>query len=182
MAVPLSGRTRYPAILAGCFASFAVLSGVKLASAEELHADLTFQFVCERQSREEIEGDIEVFLKGQAFKVLNLADVQHRHGYNFLETHMMALDDAGRLVEIVSVPTRKGRRYAFVLNTRPPTNHSVAFEEEALRFASDKLGCESRQIARHENGPEKQPFFDHEVRRFENLFEEAERLNGERRL
>ncbi|WP_156952106.1 hypothetical protein [Bradyrhizobium sp. WSM1743] len=146
-----------------------------------LHADMTFLFVCERQPRAEVERQSEAFLKQNGFRVLNLADVQHRHGFRFMESHLVALDRDQRMVEIMSVPSGK-ELYSFALYSMPPTEHSTAFEGDALRLASGALGCENRQIDRHENGPERRPFFESEIRRVERLFEQADRLNGERRI
>jgi hypothetical protein len=44
------------------------------------------------------------------------------------------------------------------------------------------LKCENRQVHRHENGEEQRDFFEIEVRRIQNLFEEADRMNDRLRL
>lgn len=146
-----------------------------------LSSDMTFLFVCERPSRAEVERQSVSFLKANGFRVLNLAEIQHRHGFRLMESHIVALDGAWRMVSIMSVPSGRAL-YSFALYSMPPTKHSAAFEEEALRLASDALGCENRQVERHENGPERRPFFESEIRRVEKLFEQADRLNGEHRI
>jgi hypothetical protein len=144
-----------------------------------LFADLSFHFVCENASRLDVEKRVETFLMEQHFKVLNRAAIQRRYDVHIFDTSMVALDDDLRMVEMKSVPGAD-RRYSFYLYSRPPTNHVFPFEENILRFISENLQCQPRQIARKENEASQRELYDSEIRRVKNLFEEADRFEGRR--
>jgi hypothetical protein len=65
------------------------------------------------------------------------------------------------------------------LDTPPPTKRASQLEDALLKFASDTLGCEVRQVSRGENGADARSFHDQLISNAENLFREAEQL-GER--
>ncbi|WJR81498.1 hypothetical protein [Bradyrhizobium sp. NP1] len=161
--------------------SFCSSQQIVAAQLNLLSADLAFHFVCEGKSRGEPEKAIEPFLRASGFRVLNLAEIQRRHDVNLFDTNVIALDRDGRIIDIRSVP-QAHRRYSFYLYSSPPTSHSNDLEEQILTFVSGDLGCEVRQIERHENRELQKGFYESELRRVERLFEEADRINGKRRL
>jgi hypothetical protein len=168
-----------------CFLCIAPLcsaeQSVAVQSSRTLLADLSLHFICKDGSRSEIEKRMESFLIGNAFRVLNLADIQRQHDVHIFDTNMVALDPDRRMIEIKSVPGADGR-YSFYLYSQPPTNHSPSLEGNILSFISENMKCEARQVARKENGEEQKEFYESELRRVRNLFEEADRINGGRRI
>jgi hypothetical protein len=168
-----------------CFLCVAVLFGVEQAIAAQssrmLLPDIAFHFVCKKAHRGDIERRMKAFLKGDGFKVLNVADVQRQHDAYISDTNMVALDSDRRIIEIRSVPGVDWR-YSFSLYSRPPTNHLSSLDEDILHFVSEDLQCETRQIARKENGEEQKEFYESQVRRVQGLFEEADRISGGRRI
>jgi hypothetical protein len=144
-----------------------------------LSPDLTFLMDCPRTDRGDVEAKTELFLNGYDFRVLNLAAIQHRHNFHLLDTNIQAVRHDQAFVEMTSVPSRRSL-YAFGLYSRPPTTRLSNFENAALDLVSE-LRCEARQIRRLENGSGRRRYFDAELKRIENLFEEADRINGEHR-
>ena len=170
------------AVLCAGLATFFTLEWPNPAqSAEVLSADLTFHFVCSHTARSDVETKTEQFLRGNGFRVLNLAELQHRHNFHFLDTDMKGTRYGQAIIEMVSVPSGHSR-YAFALYTRPPTSRLSDLEDAVLRFVSNELGCQTRQIERRDNGKERQQYFDSRLKRIGNLFEQADRINGERRI
>jgi hypothetical protein len=146
-----------------------------------LSPDLAFHFVCKGKEHLALEDDIGVFLRRQGFKVLNQGRIQHEHGFDLTDLKIIGLDDKRRMVRIIAVPFSEGR-YSVGLNTPPPTRHDPQLEDALLAFASKTLGCHVRQVTRGENAADAREFYNAEVKRTENLFQQAERLRGERRL
>jgi hypothetical protein len=149
-------------------------------SSRLLLANFSLHFVCKGEPRDDVENSIELFLVAKNFKVLNQADIQRQHDVHLFGTSMVALDRDLRMIEIKSVPGAD-QRYSLYLYSRPPTNHS-ALEEEILNLISKNLRCETRQVARKENRVEQKEFYESEIRRVKSLFEEADRINGRRRI
>jgi hypothetical protein len=168
-----------------CLLCVAVLFGAEQAIAAQssgvLLPDIAFHFVCKEAPRGDIERRMEAFLRRSGFKVLNVADVQRQHDAYISDTNIVALDGDRRITEIRSVPGAD-RRYSLNLYSQPPTNHFSSLEEDILHFVSEDLKCETRQIARKENGEEQRGFYESQVRRVQGLFEEADRINGGRRI
>jgi hypothetical protein len=154
-----------------CLLSVAPLSSAEQTKAAQpsrsLSADLSFHFECKEGLRSDVEKQIEFFLRGHGFKVLNQADIQRQHNVHIFDTRSVLGAD---------------RRYSFGLYSQPPTNHSVSLEQDILNFVSENLKCEIRQIARKENGEEKKEFYESELRRVQSLFEQADRINGGRHI
>ena len=146
-------------------------------SNRHLHADLAFNFVCKKDSRDAVERRMESFLKERDFRVLNLADIQRRYDVHLFDANMVALDSDQRMIDVRSIPGADWT-YSFFLYSPPPTNHSFAFEADILSFVSENLKCQTRQIARSENGSEQKEFYDSQVRRVKGLFQEADRFRG----
>jgi hypothetical protein len=146
-----------------------------------LSADLAAQFVCGGDERGDLEQKVETFLRGQSFKVLNRAALQRERGMAIFELDIVALDSDHRIIELASLPTTRGR-YAVALTSPPPTRHSTDLEDGLQKWIVEQLGCEIRQVERSENGSDARSFFESEIRRVENLFLEAERARGQRRL
>jgi hypothetical protein len=146
-----------------------------------LYPDLAFHIVCEEKARTALENDIERFLKSEGFKVLNQARIQREHRVLLSDLHIIGLDDKRRIVDFLEFSSAD-RRYAVKLNSPPPTHRSPQVEEALLAFASNKLGCQVRQVTREENGADAGQLHDIEVRRIEGLFRQAEELQGQRRL
>ena len=168
-----------------CLLSVAPLSSAEQTKAAQrsrsLSADLSFHFECKEGLRSDVEKQIEFFLRGHGFKVLNQAGIQRQHNVYIFDTDMVALDGDQRMVEVTSVPGAD-RRYSFGLYSQPPTNHSASLEQEILNFVSENLKCETRQTARKENGEEQKEFYESELRRVQSLFEQADRINGGRHI
>jgi hypothetical protein len=168
-----------------CLLSVAPLSSAEQTNAAQpsrsLSADLSFHFECKEGLRSDVEKQIEFFLRGHGFKVQNQADIQRQHNVHIFDTNMVALDGDRRMIEVRSV-LGADRRYSFGLYSQPPTNHSVSLEQDILNFVSENLKCETRQIARKENGEEKKEFYESELRRVQSLFEQADRINGGRHI
>jgi hypothetical protein len=55
-------------------------------------------------------------------------------------------------------------------------------EDEFKAFVPKTLGCELHELTRGENGADAAGFYDQKIGRVENLFREAEELQGQRRL
>jgi hypothetical protein len=146
-----------------------------------LSADLAFHFVCKEALRGDLEKAIEQFLRSDGFRVLKLTVLQRQRDAVGFETNVVALDHDQRMIEIRSVHGAD-QRYSVALYSRPPTNHLASLERDILEFVSEHLKCENRQVQRHDNSEEQKDFFESEVRRVQNLFEEADRMNGRLRL
>jgi hypothetical protein len=157
------------------------MPGDASANSNAVLPDLALQFVCKDKTRSGLELDIETFLRNEGFKVLNLGRIQREHDLFLLDVHIVAVDGARRIVDIISIPPAEAR-YGLRLTSPPPTRHAPQLEEAFKMFISEKINCEIRQESRSENEADAKKLFDSAVRRIENLFDEAERLQGERRL
>jgi hypothetical protein len=153
-----------------------------------LSSDLAALAVCKDRDPITLEDPFERFLRGQGFKVLNVARIQREHGHRpLLEVHMVGLDDKRRIVIFRMLPYPKEQiqrqdRYSVGFRTTPPTRHASEIEVALLDFFSNELRCEVRDVARSENGAEAADLYDQEVARVENMFREADKLNGLNRL
>jgi hypothetical protein len=173
---------RYPfVILVYALGSALLTTTLAAQPSGSIAADLSFHFVCREKRRGEIERRIEAYLETKKFRVLNQADIQRRHDVHLFDTNLVALDQDQRMIEIRSVP-RADARYSFYLYSRPPTNHLISLEADILRFISENLNCETRQIARNANGPEVRKLYNSEIRRVKSLFDQADRINGRPRI
>jgi hypothetical protein len=170
------------AVLCGGLATFFMLEWSNSGrSTEVLAADLALHFVCAHTARSDVEAKTELFLRGNGFRVLNLAEVQHRHNFHFLDTQMEGMRHDQAAISMISVPSGHSR-YSFALYSRPPTSRLSDLEDAILKFIPKELECQTRQIQRGENGKERQRYFDAHLKRIENLFEQADQINGERRI
>ncbi len=157
------------------------IAGGACAERHTLHPDLAFNFVCKDKDRSTLEDEIERFLRREGFKVLNQGPIQREHGVFLLDTHIIGLDDAHRMVDVTAFPRTEGR-YSVGLDSPPPTQRAPQLEESLVNFVSKKLACEVSQITRGENSADASEFYNSQVKRVENLFREAEELTGGRRL
>jgi len=146
-----------------------------------LSADLAVQFICPGKERSFLEDKVEQFLKETRFKVLNLARIQHEQHVVLLETDIKGLDENRRLIELRSEPSAADR-YVLLLYTQPPTRRAAELESKVLQFVSDTLKCEMQEVTPRTKGTSAIAFYDRLIKRTENLFLEAERLRGGRRL
>jgi hypothetical protein len=146
-----------------------------------LKADLAFNLICRGKDRSMLEDELEGFLKNNGFKVLNLARIQHEHQIFLLDTRIISLDENRRRVDLHSVPLTENT-YSLGLKTPPPTQRVPQLENAVLKFVSDTLGCEVRDIERGQNDADALPFYEMQVKRIEDLFLQAGRLRGDRRL
>ncbi|WKA31648.1 hypothetical protein [Bradyrhizobium roseum] len=163
-------------------ATFFMLEWSNSARATQvLAADLALHFVCSHTVRSDVEAKTELFLRGNSFRVLNLAEIQRRHNFYFFETQMEGMRHGQATIRLSSVLGAHSR-YAFALYSRPPTSRLSDLEDAVLRFISSDLGCQTRQIQRGANGKERQRYFDADLKRIENLFEQADQINAERRI
>jgi hypothetical protein len=178
----VGGKQTIPsAVLYVGLATFFALEWPNSAQSIEILApDLAFHFVCSpHTARSDVEMKTELFLRANSFRVLNLAKIQHRHNLHSFDTDMKGARDDQVIIEMISVPSGSSR-YSFVLFSRPPTSRLSDLEDAVLKFVSNELDCETRQIKRSENGTERQQYFDSLLKRIGNLFEQADRINGER--
>jgi hypothetical protein len=146
-----------------------------------LKSDLSFHFVCRNLAVTKVEYSMENFLRALDFKVLNLARLQHDHGVFLENVHIMGIDVNDRIVDLSSVPLTPNR-YSFFLRTLPPTERAEKLEQQFLSYVSNELDCEVRQILREENNAGVLDLYQKELNRVENLFREAERLEGRPRI
>jgi hypothetical protein len=163
--------------------------GVALSFSAALHGaepalsllpDLSFHFVCTGRARTEIETKIETLLAQYKFKVLNQGELQRQHDVHLFGTSIAAYEGNQRFVDVRSV-TSGLDRYSFDLYSLPPTSHSRDLEESILHFVSENLRCEIRQVERHENDQTHADFFRTLLGRMRRLFEDADRIKGQRK-
>ena len=145
-----------------------------------LRNDLGFIFVCKQDVQSVLEDGIERFLKQRGFKVLNQARIMRERGVFIFDILIMGLDERRRIFKFSALPRTKGR-YAASLITPPPTQRSTDLEEAVLKLVSEQLGCEVSQVARGEN-PASTEDYDKHYKIIEDLFQKAERLQGQGRL
>lgn len=86
--------------------------------ARVLKPDLAFHMRCSERDQTAFEKQIESYLTSQRFRVLNLTRIQKEHGYFISNFHMIALDEADRILEIQSLPYDENL-YAASLITKP---------------------------------------------------------------
>jgi hypothetical protein len=144
-------------------------------------SDLAFVFVCEEKAQSVLEDGIEKFLRREGFKVLNQARIQREQGVFIFDILIMGLDEKRRIFKFNALPPAKGR-YAASLMTPPPTQRSTGLEEAILKLVSEHLGCAVRQVARGENQAATEGAYNNHYRIIEDLFHQAERLQGQRRM
>jgi hypothetical protein len=163
----------------------AIVSGARASAAGE-QADLAFILACRDVSRSALEDAFEAFLKHEGFKVLNLAGIQRKGGVYVFDVYLIGLDDKHRSLTVIGVPPihqvgpPDERHYGVGFRTPPPTQRAPDFENALLIFVSKSLGCEARHVERHVNGADVAGSYESDVRRMENLFREAEELEGKR--
>jgi hypothetical protein len=144
-----------------------------------LSADLAVQFICKERTGISIEESFVPFLKNHNFRVLNEAKIQREHGYHLLNLYIIAMDYNDILIQINLMPPTDDT-FSLALTTPPPTNRLNDLESGLLSFVSERLGCQIRSVTRGENGIERSGFFnEHEVKRFETLWREAQELKEE---
>jgi hypothetical protein len=151
------------------------------ADVRVLKYDLNFHFVCTKLDDTKIEYPMENFLRRLKFKVLNQARLQHAYGVFLDNVHIIAVDAKHRIVELRSVELTQNR-YEISLTSPPPTERASAIEQQLLAYVADELGCEARQILYRENGADVQDLYQKELSRVENLFREADQLEGKQNL
>jgi hypothetical protein len=160
----------------------AICYPIASAAPNAIHPDLAFNFICSDRGRDSLDDKLERWLRQSQFNVLNLAQVRREHGVpSFQETDIIGLDQRRRRITVTSFPPIQGR-YSLALYTPPPTQRQLELEHSAVQFVSDTLNCEVSNITRGENGAEAAAFYDMIIKQMEQLFMQAERLRGERRL
>ena len=168
-----------------CVLSTMYLLGVERVIAAQpirmLSADLAFHFICRETQRVDIENRLESLLRERGFRVLNQARIQRQHDVHIFDTNIVALNQNQGMIEVKSVPGAD-RRYVFYLYSEPPTKHATSFEGEILSVISEDLKCETRQVTRKENAEERRELYESELRRVQRLFEDAEKIEGGRRI
>jgi hypothetical protein len=166
------------------------LSGAEISaqSVRVLSSDLAATMTCKDRNPTTLEDPIEEFLRSKGFRVLNIARVQRQHDHvPLLELSIVGLDEQRRMINLKSLPYPKDQverqgRYSVGFKTPPPTQHASEMEDALLNFLSKGLQCEVRNVTRHENGTEAADLYDQDVARVENLFREADKLNGSEHL
>jgi hypothetical protein len=147
-----------------------------------VRADLAFQFTCGGGERSVLEDDVVAFLHHEHFKVLNLGRIRREHNViDVVDVQILAIDDARRTVDISSYPLRKNG-YTLTLTTPPPTRHATQLEADLKTFVSESLTCQVSQVGEGNNEADAKGLYDWDVSRIENLFREAERLDGKQNL
>ncbi|HTP82597.1 MAG TPA: hypothetical protein VMQ11_06620, partial [Alphaproteobacteria bacterium] len=95
---------------------------------------------------------------------------------------MIGIDSHRRRIDVILMPppstTREARRYDLSLLSPPPTKHDAKLEDSALKFASDTLACEVRQVRRGENEADAGPFYDRLFKTTEGWFQQANELKS----
>ncbi len=142
-----------------------------------LLAHVSGQFVCEQQSKLDIEPLVENFLSAQGFQVLNLAKVQRWKSIKLQGVRILGIDSQNRLVEFMSLDYSVGR-YVMRLNSAPPTRRSVELEARLEAFPESVPGCKIAQLLRSSNKSDALPLFESEVSRTKELFRQGHRLKG----
>ncbi len=157
-------------VAAGCLYGH----GAQAQKEKSLSADLTFLFDCKGDAYPPSDGDIEILLMNEQFRVLNKVRLakEQRIDYPFT-MNIVAIDNQRRRIEFDGVPVWAGT-YSVRLYTPPPTRHSSDLENDLLVFVSKKLGCGVRQVERHDNGEDAREFFDELFKIAEGWFRQAE--------
>jgi len=123
-----------------------------------------------------------MFLRKNGFKALNQARVNREHNLpDFFGVLIFGLDDMRRIIRFHALPTREGR-YAASLKSPPPTKHSAMLEDALLQFVTTQVGCEVYQVSRNDNGADAIDSYEYHFKVMEDIFRDAERLRGQRRL
>jgi hypothetical protein len=144
-------------------------------------SDLAFNFICKDRLRASLENNIETFLKLEGFKVLNRARIQREHNIFVFDLDIVGVDEKKRMIAITSLPPEKNW-YTVRFRTPPPTRRAPDIEDALLKFVSDDLRCETHHVSRGENGADAVEFYDRELKAVENMFREADQLEGKRHL
>ena len=130
--------------------------------------------VCKDRDSLTLEGPIEGFLRREGFRVLNRASIQRSYGRpSGIDVDIFGLDKKRRLVKFRSLPAPKDvvrlqGYYSVEFRTPPPTQRASEIEDALLKFVSDELRCEIRQVNRDENGADAADLYEDEVRAAEN--------------
>ena len=146
--------------------------------ARVLKPDLAFHMRCSERDQTAFEKQIESYLTSQRFRVLNLARIQKEHGYFISNFHMIALDEADRILEIQSLPYDENL-YAASLITKPPTKRADDLEKSLVTFIRDSAECDVKQETRSDNTNANSKMYEHELNRVNRLFREAQQLNDQ---
>jgi hypothetical protein len=141
---------------------------------------LAFHFVCKQAIPAHLDDGSEGFLNREGFKVLNQARVMRSQGMSPFDILIFGLDDKHRIFKFAALLRTKDR-YAVSLITPPPTRRSSDLEDGVLKLASEQLGCEVRQVTRHDNQADAKVAFDRHYKQMEDLFQQAERLKGQQK-
>ena len=149
-------------------------------STKLLTNDLGFIFVCKQSTPSVLEDGIERFLRREGFKVLNQARIMWQRGSFIFDILIIGMDEKRRIFKFNALPPTKGE-YAASLITPPPTQRSTDLEVAVLKLVSEQLGCEVRQVARGENHTDFEQAYNNHHTIIENLFEQAEKLQGQQR-
>jgi hypothetical protein len=171
-------------ILYSTLFAFSLCGDASAQRVRVLSSDLNFIMDCKDRDPSTLEGPIEEFLRREGFDVLNLAGVQRRHiWFSALEVEIIGLDKARHMIHFRSphAPKNVARlqgHYFVGLRTPPPSQRAPEVEDALLKFVTDQLQCGFRQVTRQENGADVADLYENEIRRVENLFREADQLNG----
>jgi hypothetical protein len=137
--------------------------------------DLAFWFRCAPRATAELDAQIEQFLIGHGYGVLNLASIRGRLSSDAHPVDITAIDANHRIVLVTGFQPLPNQ-YSVGLYSPPPTRHDAVFETELLSFAAEALGSKTEQVARYDNSSSVNDLHERDVRRIEGLFREAKRI------
>ena len=151
-----------------------IITSVSSAHAQKSNSllpDLFFYLKCPGKERVVIEGEVEKFLKSQAFQVANMGKIRRDLGVAS-DSDILAIDATRRTIEVRE--DRERAQYVISLTTRPPTRRSSDLENKLLTFSRTRPGCNVQNVVRYENTVASSDFFDWEIKRITGLIREAE--------
>lgn len=136
-------------------------------------ADLAYIFNCKGKAEPPSDQAIQKFLEDKGFRVLNkVRDAKQLHvDYDWMSMDIDGIDSARRKVSFMAFPDQQNA-YFVGLYSEPPTHHSSDLEVALLTFTEKTLGCENRQVERHENPANAKNIYDVNFKTTEGWFKE----------
>ena len=170
----ITGRTKSAAIAGAIVLAALNACGEPYRS---FSADLTFHFDCVGDASPPSGFSIVHFLRGAGFKAVDIVGVRRERNMRPMmqALYIDAVDSNHRIVNF-SASTTKNTSYSVSLYTPPPTSRADALEKAILEFVSSGLRCQTRQVERNKNGPERRAYYDEYFEKVEKRVREA---NGE---
>ena len=159
----------------------AICRPLALAQPSALAADLAFNMKCNSADEEMLEDRIELFLRGIGFSVLNQGKIQREHRKLFFTMRIIAIDKDKRIVKFTGFPQRLGV-YSVALYSEPPTRRASDLESGLQKFSSEILSCHPCEVGRSQNDADARGMFDADVKRIEDLFQEARKLLRDKQI